>query len=442
MTHDIPSEPDDAPKLIRQELIFDDDVLLLEIINELDGFDGEDDEDMSNFILNLNERMGRNDWIGSTVRLSGKLRIAELADADDFKGLGKEAAEMKYDKDDEGPYLLVNDLEIGLSLLSVDIDIDQDDNEDGEGVAGTLDIRPRIVFTFDKADKILEGYAETNSYEPGDFIMYPNDIIQVKFSRPSREMVREILLRDFPDVARQLRLTKKNPPKNDQERLEWLKSVHLDREMTLPTSIRMGIGRLIYNRWKIDPYATHRIIVDGVVYGVGEKGVLTQQTTKPGTRYYGEIVAIDMMLDGEQWAPHLLIAEPAADSEGYEAAFIPASSIEKLTSLRSRHRRFGKTVMTGFAAPVEVYDFWLKLQDEELAEAEKDKVNQAATHELAPFEDQFTEMTAPYIDSKRGLIIQPVNSEIFALFATYQDHAGAFGRDGVKYTKMQSKNSS
>jgi len=404
--------------------IFADDPLLLDIIDQIDSRKDGGITELTTFLDSLNDQFQDNDWIGSRVKLTGKLRLDSWSDKSEFfKDLGKAAQGMRIDEDTVGRYLLADDLEMVMSYLTSDVEIQDEDSTD----TIISKAEARVAFSFDTTtDAALKRDDEGGGHlEAGEYIMYPDDILQIKFQRPSLNMVRRTLELEYPRIAAMLRLGEGNPPRSDRALLDRLRDISFGRGLEIPLAIRQGIGRVIYEDFQIDRYAPYEIVLAGEIYGIAEHEGLVPQHTKIGEKLHAGIVGVDMILHGGEWIPHLLVAEPAAESDGYEGILIPISSVGKLVNTRPRRRRFGQVAMLGFSEAEHIYQYWLGFQDEELVSDERAEHESEEQGEYAEFENQLSGVEPPYIDEARGLIIQPLASEVGSLLQTYQGHAMA-----------------
>ena len=422
------------------DIVFGYDIALASIIEDIRNFkDTKNKVAIIEFMEALERRLEDNDWAGSVVRVSGTLRLADWADEDvGFEIFGDQIKTMRRGIDKDGEYLIANGLRVGMSIFETDITIDDDEHDDtGEGALKdegpkTLEVDTRCVFTFDTPERIREAYVDNDQiYESGSFFMHPDDVIKIEFYRPSLDMVAHTLKTEYPDIAAMLRLDSEDAPYSDRELLANLKTIRFGRDIDIPPVILQGIGRLINREWCIDNYATYRLITSDTIYGVTEENSLETKAIKPGTKIYGDITTIDMLLEGNEYVPYLVMAEQAADSDGYEAVAVPVPNIEKLTKLRAKSQRFGKTAMLGFDSPEALYGYWLRFQEGELLQLDRMEAKQLAVNEFKEFEAQFATLMEPRIDKKRKMAIQPINTEINNLLTAYRNHVRALDHDGV-----------
>jgi hypothetical protein len=435
MAENYDDTPDQNPdsELFDNYAIFGDDVLFLDLIdqiteNEKEGRDGS----LGELLQHLNEQLEESDWIGSAVKVSGKLHLSNIAIEDTaFDRLGASAKGMMQGEDSHGRFLLADDLPMNLGIP--DSNIYSNGTFDDEDVLKIKEQphKSRVVFSFHTPAELAEAREDESAeyiyYESGDYIMYPEDIARIKFSRPSLEMVAHTLEVDYPELADSLHLSD-SMPHNDRELLERLRNARIPRNSELPVDIRLGIGRLLYKQLKLDASVDYQIYLDGVLYAIADSGGFESKDEPKGMRIYGKIVSIDLLLAGDYWLPHLIVAELASGNQGYEGRLVPIASIEKIVNMRPRRKRFGKLAMLRFSEPSELYDYWSRFQEAEL-ESET-RATELSSDEMVEYTNDIGRLVEPYFDAARDLIVQPLTSEVAELLKVYNDHRRALDDDG------------
>ena len=434
MTENYDDIPDQNPnsELFDNYAVFGDDVLFLDMIDQITENETKSRNDgLGELIYHIEEQLHDNDWIGSSVKVSGKLRISSMADDDvSFAQLGNDAKAMKVGKDERGYFLLANDLPMNLGIPDLDnyamTFYDADD---------PLEIiepprESRVVFTLHSPADIVEaedkGFEHYTYYESGNYVIYPEDVIQVKFSRPSLDMVEYTLEADYPKLADALGLGNL-PPRNDHSLLERLRNAKIPKNSKLPPSIRLGIGRLLYKQLEFDADIDYQLDLNGVISSVADSVGKTKVEPK-GARMYGKIVSIDLVLDGDYWRPRLIVAEPTSTGSGFEGRLVPAASIEKIVNMRPHRKRFGKLAVLNFDDPSDLYDHWLKIQEVDL-ERETHGIG-SASDAVTKYAEDVDGLVETYFDESRDCIVQPLTSETAELLKIYNDHRRALDDDG------------
>lgn len=409
--------PDDNDFSALEDLDFGGDIAFTQILDSLKQHGSKPVAIQEAYAEEVTWKLQEHNWLGSVVRVSGKLRLSPDVIVTDFAKLKK----FERLHDDRGYYVLLDDDEIAIAKPSTDATNDDryryEDDSDGP--------LKDIVFGFSTVDDAR--LASPGNIEDvvvdGDYMMYPDDIYQITFSRLSDGEVRRRLLLEYSDIAAQLRLEENEAgaARSDQKTLQRLKEVRISSDRELPPELMQGIGRLLYKKLNIRPDIQYQISAGGTVFGIDHEGLrMIPLELAQNTRITSTIVAIDMMSDGNEQVPGLITAEASASTEGFEAVLVPVSCIEKLAKLRQSRARFGETAVRSFTTPAELYDYWVRFQQERVAMSSGE--NAGVMQQL---ENDFKHVFEPYIDTERNLLVQPMDSEVSMLFEAYDTYQGA-----------------
>lgn len=388
---------------------------------------------ISTLIQSIGEQMDRREWLWNHVWVSGKLRVNsefalggvledEIDSGIEIPGSLNmiERPGMYRGEDELGEYLLLN--EPLKMLLTAPV-------LDGE--------HKRLAFSFQavEAGDDESGYAVIESDE-GDYIMYPEDILDVRFRYPSDEAIHGRLQRNFPELVKALEKIDVNPGRSDRTKLRILRDFKIPSDTEAPAEILMQIGRQLYERLSIDKEIDYELTIHGVIEGMAEDEDIIETEEILRNRLRGYITTIDLRLDGDYFAPSFIIAEPSAARHGFELRVVPISSVEAFNSMRPRRRRFGRVAMANFTAPEEVYDRWRIYQDEIIETEESGtKTIEAATDpkllalddlaDLADFALEVKDIRMPFFNEKQGYYEYPLTLELEQIVRAYQQYSSA-----------------
>lgn len=359
MSKDFSSEPHESHEnneSSKYALPFDTDPALAELVGAVrenqDMSFLYDDETMDRSLELLNVSLKMNGWLADVATIRGKVRIApwleqdevEIVEADPFVT----QQTITRARDEKGEYMLLDGHQLSVALINID-------TNDTEAA--------RYVFTFRTRDSITnyEGDAHELEYildSAGDFIMYPEDIIDLQFKQLSDRQIERLLRREHPDILAKMNesidLNSGCEGGRMQAGLAAVNTYFIDAIMS--DQMRKCAGRYMYSRLNPDTETLYEFRLRGATKGLREDDTLEAAEESIETSLRGKIVAIDV--GGEQAGLGYVIAELSPQGEGWEVSVAPVENVTKVRNPRSQRRKYGNAIMQVFNSPEDAAAHW------------------------------------------------------------------------------------
>lgn len=353
------------------------------------------------------------DWIGSTVYVTGKLRVSA--------GMSDALLETKYfkentyqvDVDDTGEYYYVNDLPMAMGIASMD--------------EGAHSNHSKYILTFHTPDEILERADSEEEVEEllettGNYTVYPDELDMLRFEDPSVFQVERTLRLYYPETYATITnsFTDEVGPSGTQI-LRKLQSITLPENNNYDTEILSQIGRYIAYKINTDQDAGYRFMLNRPIKGMSDQHRLVDSVTRKGDRVSGVIVGYDF--DPGTRRVQMVVADFSPVSEGYELHVIPVDSVDRMHNLRPARSKFGSVAMKTFATIDDVKLFW-----------EKGREIPDPSQKLFEDLDSFMEEASKqYIYNEReGYYEFSIDDDIAKLHASFIDHLQSVAELGVE----------
>lgn len=404
MTHDIPSGEDPAKRILDQLQEARVDPAWASIVEEveeaqerIDDIHPDDTESVDMLIGNLCESWSATNWDNTLVSVSGKLRLMDvglrehayiqaitngLNEAEDEIGLYYEATGtsllalrfLAHPRDDGDGY------RVGLGFVTPDIDIVQDD---------------------------------------GDFIMFPEDIIDIILPHQSNEAIEQQLKYHFPSIYNAL--LKHIPCDANFERsvVSGLKAFYVPDDSHVASTLP-DIGKLLFNRieFEREPYT---IVADGPVRAMGVEDDIITTKVSPSQSFRGIICDIVMEDDGDPegryYRPSLVAAVYQQQQRAYCTYIVPAESLVSMRSSATKRRLFGEQALTSFADPKDIPTSYRSLLGYGQPE-------QGATHNIA-FDELVAQIGDLTVKREYDFSLEhyePVSDDIMSIIRAFTEH--------------------
>lgn len=353
----------------------------------------------------LNDLLDANEWIGTTVYLTGRLHLAPGMDISTAKHLN--GVDWHRSDDGESAYCDVNNLPMIMGVVGMD-----------DGLASE---HQRYIFTFHTIDEIDkrahdERLVERLLAEVGDYSVYPEELSLVRFESPSLQQIERTVQLYYPEVQKALNETFSGAIGPDGARiLRALRRLTLPQFADYDEDTQVQIGRLVHSKLGVDKEAGYRCIVNGAVQSLAQNNDMVTATYNRGERIDGGIFTCDF--DTQTGRPIIVITEDSSTGAGYEVRAVPVDAIERLHSRRSLRSKYGSVAMKVFVTPEDARVYWESGRDapvddttalfEELSSLMQEAGNRYTFNEI----ERYYEV--------------PVDEDLMRLHASFVDHLAA-----------------
>lgn len=304
-----------------------------------------------NTLERFNGTLEARGWTGDNAQITGKIRLNEGLQADEIEKImaesffQDESLVKQYDEKGEYWYLTSH------CLLTALVDVDNDDP-----------VEARYVLSFRTPTAINNaegGYREVQDVlnSTGEFIMYPEDIVDIQLSTPSLEQIERVIRQECPDMYRQINECIDLDVGKDGRRMHAaLQNITIPLGRMVSERARDYIGKYIYHRLGTDDETDYEFQLHDEIHGLNDRDELVTSEESAHTTLRGRIVATDV--GHEEHDLHYIVAEPSPQGEGWEICVVPVESVKKVRATRSRRARFGAIAMRTFSSPEDAAMHW------------------------------------------------------------------------------------
>ena len=417
--HYQPDEPEQDP--FAKLDVFEHDIAFREVLERVDtlqlALGTETMEDAYNAVEELNEDLYDSNQLGERVIVTGKVRVAPwingIALADDMAFHGEN---VRMGEDERGAYCELNGVPLVLGLVSLDADAEDDhvDDEDPEDASAL-----RHVLTFHTPSQVSRASHEPGDMadlmsSDGDFVIYPEELLVLKYEQPSIPQVEQTLRLYYPDIYRTIdhQVAEFTGTKGDRM-LHDLQGLRLPVE-ELDSDLRRDIGRLLYARIAVDDEADYRFTLSGPMGTVTAEDELIYSAQPRDARLHARLVTID--INEETGRPLFVASELSSSGIGYEARLIPVEHVKRLFCLRPLQGRFGRMAMQHFVDPDDVRLYWHRHRETLLGELDD---ADAVLSDAAAIVD---ELESELVYNPRGFYEQLVTDDVTRLQNSFEEH--------------------
>lgn len=367
----------------------------------------------------INEMLDECEWIGSTVYITGKLRVSlgmsdALLETEYFKD-----NTIHVDEDELGVYYYVNDLPMAMGIVSI--------NE------GAHDNQSEYILTFHTPGDILERSDSEELVEDlletaGSYAVHPNDLEMLRFEDPSVFQIERTLRLYYPDVYQILSDTfPEEVGPSAAHIFRKLKALTLPENNNYDAEVLSQIGRFVAYKINSDKEAGYRFILNSPIKGVNAQGALVDSKTGKGDRASGVISSY--AFDPETLRAQMVVVDHAPSSDGFELNIIPVDAVDRMHNTRPARSKFGAAAMKIFATIEDAKVFWEKGRD-------TTDHSQDLFDELDFF---MSEASKQYVFNEReGCYELSISDDVHTLYESFVDHLQSSADLGVEAIDMDS----
>lgn len=345
----------------------------------------------------LNDELETTGWIGTTVRYTGKLRLApELPEEGTEDTHNFMAKNRHFDERGElMEHVNVVDQPLIMGLIDLNLDLEHP----------PVDAVPRYVFTFivpEALSDLEQGLYQDVVHSAGQLMAYPEDITMVDFDRPSPQQLERDLELNHPRIYNDIMEPGGVHADSPDGRQIWrsLKRFEIPVDSRYDAKFLSGVGDVLYARMDPDANSQYEFFLDGEIYTLAapesdkSKPVPIKKKESPRKRLRGYFCKVDFMEVEGVNRPAIIVAERAAQYDDsverdWELRLLPIDSVIDIRWGRERDKRFGERAVMKFESPEAVANYWRTLTEQAAEEPEEEQLVHDEKSLFAALEDDF-----------------------------------------------------